>query len=458
MTAATSPDTTDKRARLKQWLESGEIVLHPLTFPQRELWEASPVPPTDSADHICCVIHVHGSITPEDCRATLQFVVDRQDALRVSILPGKERPLQMIRRSAEANFAYRELPPGHCGTDAVEARAREVFRQAFDLVQGPLYRVELLRCSADQHVLVFAIHHSIADGWTLGVFVEDLCAAYLQVARRQTNPLPPVPQTYAAWGAAERGIWTPAELERRAAFWKQRLAGAVQIWGDSPPNAPFGLQRIVSHIPAELAAAARELARRSGTTLFSTLLTAFQVTLHAWKGFEDIVVGSPIANRHKQIERETMGYYAGIVPLRGKVRPSRSFLETLREMHGTSVESFANAMPFVELAKALGDAPKPGHHPIFETRFALQNHPIPDVDLPGMSAKLRMRSTGTARFHLGCEITEEDPGMEIVWLYREGMFDAAAVGDLDRRYQALLSAVCRAPETSITTLGKVQCL
>ena len=147
-----------------------------------------------------------------------------------------------------------------------------------------------------------------------------------------------------------------------------------------------------------------------------------------------------------------MGYFAGIVPLRGPVEPERSFSAGLRALHQTTVDCFANAMPFAELARALGDAGAPGHNPIFEVRFALQNHPIPDVALPGLSAKLRMRSTGTARFHLACEITEEAEQLEVVWLFRPKLFPQAEVENLGRIFQNLLAGACRSPETSIAAL------
>ncbi len=102
----------DQRARLKQWLDSGEAQLHPLTFPQRELWEVSPVPVEDSANHICCLIDVHGLLTERECRAAIQLVVDREEVLRLSFLPGRERPLQMIRKSCGINFDLREIADG----------------------------------------------------------------------------------------------------------------------------------------------------------------------------------------------------------------------------------------------------------------------------------------------------------------------------------------------------------
>ena len=146
----------DQRARLKQWLDRGEAQLHPLTFPQRELWEVSPVPVEDNANHICCLINVHGLLTERECRAAIQRVVDRQEVLRLSILPGKERPLQMIRKSCGINFEFCEVAPNDTHTEAIEELAAEIFRAPFDFVQGPLYRAADLRRAANDHVLVFA--------------------------------------------------------------------------------------------------------------------------------------------------------------------------------------------------------------------------------------------------------------------------------------------------------------
>ena len=288
----------------------------------------------------------------------------------------------------------------------------------FDLMQGPLYRVDVLRRAADDHVMVLTIHHAIADGWTLGVFVQDLCAAYLQERMGTTGPLPPVPLSYSAWGAEERSYWKPDELEKRAAFWRSYLSGRRRLLGARGITVKTGPpRRWVTAIPAELGRAARELTRRGGATLFSTLLTAFQLTMSKWTEEEDVVVGTPVANRSKQTIRETMGYCSSIVPIRTQIDHSRSFMEHLKSTHQATVDCFANAMPFAELSRALGEMPGRGYNPIFDVRFALQNHPVPDVALPGLSAQLRMRSTGTARFDLGCEITENGEALEVAWLF-----------------------------------------
>jgi hypothetical protein len=441
---------SDQRARLKKWIESGEAKLHPLTFPQRELWEASPVPVTDTANHICCFIEVRGLLTERDCRAAIQRVVDRQEVLRLSVLPGKERPLQMIRKNCEANCTFHKLAPADGRAEKIEELAAEIFREPFDLVQGPLYRVVDLRRAADDHVLVLAIHHAIADGWSLGVFVQDLFAAYVLELVGSHEVLPPVSLTYTAWDATERAFWQPALLQQRTEFWKSNLAATRRVWSASiASGAP---QRWLSQIPALRANEIRELARRSGATLFSTLLGAFQIAFSKWTGADDILVGTPVANRSKQTVHETMGYFSGIVPIRGQIDPTRLVSDHLRAVHQVTMDSFANALPFVELARSLGEHPTPGRNPLFEVRFALQYHPIPDVALPNLSARLSMRSTGTARFQLGCEITEDRAGPEIAWLFRENLFSQRDIEELDGIFQRVLAGVCGSPEGRISGL------
>ncbi len=447
----------DPRTLFKQWLESGEARLQPITLPQRELWENSPVPVADPANHICGLIEIKGPITPEQCEVALRRVIERQEALRISFLPGKERPLQMIRATGSPVLSFRELAAG----EALEDVAMESYRQPFDLLQGPLHRVEMIRRGHHDHVLAFALHHAIADGWSLGVYVQDLCTAYvmgLTGLRKAVavgiiglkNTLPPVAQTYTEWAAAERAIWQPAELARRAGFWKSRLEGSSRIWSDAPAVAP--LQRWVSAIPADLVRGVRSLAVSHSTTLFSTLLAAFQVSLSKWTGKNDILVGTPVANRNKEAVRETMGYFAGVVPLRGQVDPSLTFSSHLRTVSGSALDSFANAMPFAELAAALGGKRGAGEHTIFDVRFALQNHPVPDVVLPRISTKLRMRSTGTARFDLGCEITEIGGELEVVWLFKPHRIAAPDMSELHKLFILVLTNACKSPESRVAAL------
>lgn len=455
----------DNRSRLRQWLESGEARLQPLTPSQRELWETSPVPVGDPANHICGFIEIKGGITPDECEAALQRVIERQESMRISFLPGKEKPLQMIRASGASLLRFRELSAAEAEPEALEEVMRETYGRPFDLVQGPLHRIDMLRRGPNDHVLAFSIHHAIADGWSLGVFVQDLSTAYvmgLKGLRKVVatglmglaDKLPPVPQTYCEWATAEQAFWQPAERERRAAFWKTHLEGARQIWRnrEGVTRNSGGLQRWASALPAQLTRGVRELALRNGSTLFSTLLAAFQLALWKWTGEDDILVGTPVANRHKEATRQTMGYFAGVVPLRGQVDGTQSFISHLRRVQETTMDSFANAMPFADLVQSLGITRQPGTHTLFDVRFALQNHPVPDVVLPRISTKLRMRSTGTARFDLACEITEVGSELEVVWLFRTDIIPQQGITEVDLLFQSVVTNACRIPESATARL------
>ena len=444
----------DVRAQFKSWLESGEARLQPITLPQRELWENSPVPVADPANHICGVIEIKGPITPEQCEAALQRVIERQEALRITFLPGKERPLQMIRASGTAVLDVSELEAG----EDLEEKMQEIYRQPFDLLQGPLYRLQMIRRGHNDHVLAFAFHHAIGDGWSLGIFVQDLCTAYIMslTGLRKAvavgmmglkNTLPPVTQTYTEWAATERTFWQPTEVAKRVDFWKSHLAGSSRIWNGPPELVP--LERWATALPSDLVRSIKLLAVSHSTTLFSTLLAAFQITLSKWTGKSDILVGTPVANRNKETVRETMGYFAGVVPLRGQVDPEQTFSQHLRKVSESALDCFANAMPYVDIAAAIAEDRGTGEHSIFDVRFALQNHPVPDVVLPRISTKLRMRSTGTARFDLACELTEVSSELEVVWLFKPNRFPVFNIVELNKLFLAVLAGACKSPATVI---------
>lgn len=447
----------DSRTKLKEWLASGKARLEPLSFPQRELWEASAVPPGDVSNNICCFLDIRGPLTPAMCTGALGHVVKRHDVLRTTFLPGKERPLQVVRAEAEPVLSYRELPESRCADGCLAEETADFFARPIDLLRGPLYRIEMLKRGADHHTLALAIHHSIADGWTLSNFVHDFTTGCLLVWQRAGNDmsrlkgmrleLPPLEMTYGQWAAAERAQWTAAALQEHGDYWRRRLEGSELLFPDrgAPRPGPLTVQR--TEVSGAEAEPLRELAKREGATLFSTLLAAFRAALFRWNGATDVVVGTPVAGRSKKAVREAMGYFSGNVPLRGQLDPERSFGTALAALHGEVVEDFAHTMPFAELASAVGGSGA-GRHPVYDVRFAVQNHPFPDIDIPGISSRLEMVSTGTARFDIGCEITENGRKLELVWLHRTDMVTGTETAELDRIFRGVIGEVGRDPAKS----------
>ncbi|MFK5923403.1 MAG: condensation domain-containing protein [Verrucomicrobiota bacterium] len=448
-------------SRLKEMLASGKARLQPLTFSQREIWETSPVKPSDPANHICSFFEVKGPATVEQIKAAVGKVVERQEAMRTSFLPGKERPLQIIRAvGGEPAVRFRELSEEEAEPGAIEAVMAEGFIEPFDFLNGPLYRMDILQRGPEDLVLAFTVHHSVGDGWTLGAFVEDLCTAYILGLRESgmdlgkikgiRDSLTPLAMTHSEWGAVERAQWKPEEIAKHTDFWKARLAGSKLLWGDAGKQGDKSerLQRWVAEMSEEQADKVRDLARQLGVTVFNVLLAAFQLTLFKRTGVDDIVLGTPVANRTKTAVRETMGYFSGVVPLRGKIDPEQTFADRAKVVHEQTMDAFEHAIPFAELAAAVGEPKSADQHCVFDTRFAYQNHPMPEVSLPGISTRVRVISTGTARFDLACELTEDNGGFEVVWLHRESVVSLDEVKELNQLFHEVLTSVCEQPKIS----------
>ena len=445
----------DARTKLKEWISTGKARLEPLSFPQRELWEVSAVSPGDASNNICCFLDIRGPLTREMCTEALGHVIRRQEVLRTTFLPGKDRPLQVVRAEAEPAIVYRELDPSSATDERIIGEMQDCFSRPIDLLRGPLYRIEMLKRGPDHHALALAIHHSIADGWTVSNFVHDFttgCLIAWQKAGNDTSrikalrlDLAPLEMSYTQWAAAERARWTAAELKKHGDYWRSRLDGSQLFFRDRAPAKSWSLAKWATEIPGSMAEPVRELAKKNGTTLFVALLAAFRVALFLWRGERDVVIGAPVAGRGKSAVRETMGYFSETVPLRGKIDPQRSFGETLAEMQREFVDDFAHAMPFAELAAAVGATRHPGRHPVFDVRFAVQNHPFPGIDIPGISSRLKLVSSGTARFDIACEMTEDGRRLELIWLHRTDVLGSPDVSELDRILRGVIGEVGRNP-------------
>lgn len=441
----------DARIKLKEWVAAGRARLEPLSFPQRELWEASAVPPDDASNNICCFLDIRGPLTRAMCTEALGHVVKRQEVLRTTFLPGKERPLQIVRAEADPVLSYRELPQSVAGDQQVLEEMQDCFSRPIDLLRGPLYRIEMLKRGPDHNALALAIHHSIADGWTVNNFVHDFttgCLLAWQKAGNDTSRIgsmrlgfSPLEMTYAQWATAERAHWTDGQLQKCAGYWQHRLNGAGLFFKDGQALQCGTPVRWRTEIPGALADPVRELAKKTGVTLFSALLASFRVALFRWSGKADVVVGTPVAGRAKSAVRETMGYFSNTVPLRGEVDPRCPFAGMLGQFHRETVDDFAHAMPFAELAAAA--ARTPARHRVFDVRFAVQNHPFPGIDIPGISSRLELVSSGTSRFDIACEIAENGRKLELDWLHRTDLLAHGEVAELDRVFRAVLGEAGR---------------
>ena len=338
-------------------------------------------------------------------------------------------------------------------------------RRPFDLAAGPLLRLTLLRTAVDEHFALVTLHHIVADGWSLGVLTAELTALYAAFARGEASPLPELPIQYGDFALWQRRQLSGPRLAALLAWWRERLAGAPVVL-DLPADRPR--PRTQSHrgghlplvLPASLGAAVRAAGQRSGTTLFMTLLAAFQALLSRSTGEEDLPVGTPIAGR-TQVELERLiGFFVNTLVLRlnssrPSGRPGRpGFAELLARVREVTLDAYRHQdLPFERLVEELRPERHLHHAPLFQVLFVVQNAPQGSLRLAGVEIEPLAVESGSAKFDLTLAFNEAPDGsLRGSIEYSRDLFDSSTAVRLGVHFQNLLAAAVAAPERPYTEL------
>ncbi|EDN66577.1 non-ribosomal peptide synthetase [Beggiatoa sp. PS] len=268
-------------------------------------------------------------------------------------------------------------------------------QRSFDLINGPLLRLTLVRLSdietksgtlVPNYVFLLSIHHIIIDGWSMGIFIRELTTLYQAFSQNQPSPLPPLPIQYVDFAHWQRQKLQGEVLEQQVNYWQQQLSGIPELLElpTDHPRPPIQLfQGSIQYfeIKEELNQQLKQLSQQSGATLFMTLLTAFVTLLYRYTGQEDIVVGSPIANRHHRDIESLIGFFVNTLVLRACVAGNPHFLDLLEQVKQTSLDAYAHQdVPFEHLVEVLQPSRDLSYSPLFQVMFVLQNAPMAPLD------------------------------------------------------------------------------
>ena len=275
----------------------------PLSFAQQRLWFLDRLLPNKAAYNIPTVWQLRGQLDALALERSLNELVVRHETLRTRFVLSGDAPVQVIEPPSAVALPITDL--SSMPQVEREARVRQITdteaRQPFDLEAGPLLRAQLLRLAAEEHLLLFNLHHIASDDWSMGVLCRELSSGYNAFVSGHAPDLPRLPIQYADYAVWQREWLRGEMLEGQLAYWKEKLAdlSALELPTDRPrpPVPSYQGAHLTFDLPAPLTQALKELSRREGATLFMTLLAAFQVLLHRYSGQEDIAVGTPIAGR-----------------------------------------------------------------------------------------------------------------------------------------------------------------
>jgi amino acid adenylation domain-containing protein len=440
---------TLERVRLMPMPREGEL---PLSFAQQRLWFLDQLEPGTSAYTIVVRRRYRGPLDLTALADAFTELVRRHESLRTTFPSADGEPVQRIADPGPVTFRIVELEhePAAARDARVEQVVREEAERPFDLARGPLFRPTLLRLNPDEHDLLVAVHHIVADGWSLGILASELGVLYEAFLAGRPSPLPKLPIQYADFALWQRQWLTGDVLAAQRHYWRERLGGRpapLQLPADNPRSSrpsPAG----ASHdfvLPHPLAHGLRELSRREGVTLFMTLLAAFKVLLARYCGEEDIVVGTAVANRNRVELEPVIGLFVNTLALRTDLTGDLTFRELLARVRETCLGAYAHPdMPFEKLVEVLQPARTLDQNPLFQVSFVLQGAAT-GADLAFV--------TVASPFDLTLFVRDGTDGtLSATIEYKRDLFEPGTIARLAGHYRMLLEGVDSDPDRRISAL------
>ena len=425
----------------------------PLSFAQQRLWFLDRLLPGIPLYHVPLAARLTGRLDAAALEAALSAVVARHEVLRTTLPDEAGRPRQVIAPASALTLPVVDLSGLRRAPRHAERRRRTAghVRRPFDLAAGPLLRAVLLREAGDEHVFCLAVHHAVTDGESMGVLLRELTAFY------HGTELPPLPVQYGDYALWQRSRFE-AVAERELAWWRRRLDDApeiVELPLDRPrrrrPSRRGARRTTVS--PAALAGGLRRFSRRWGTTLFMTLLAAFQALLVRLTHQRDLVVGTVTTGRGRRELEGLIGFFVNTLPLRLTVSGDPSFEEVASGARETALASFAHQdVPFEKLVEELAPGRDLGRQPLIQVMLILQNLPEEPATVEGLGLQPLKEDTAVARFDLSVEVREREHDLVTSFEYATELFDATSVARLAASLRALLEKAVASPGSRLSEL------
>ena len=422
----------------------------PLSFAQQRLWFLAQMEGGSEAYHIPFGLHLKGDLNRTALGRALDRIVVRHEVLRTTFALHDGEPAQEIGAVEESSFGLIEHDlRGHHEVEAELAALRELEAGAsFDLEAGPLIRGRLIRLAEDEHVLLITMHHIVSDGWSMGVLARELKALYGAFLGGEADPLPELEIQYADYAVWQRQ-WIEGEiLQQQAAYWKTTLAGApalLELPTDHtrPVQQDFAGGFVELVLDEPLTAGLKDLSRRHGTTLYMTLLAGWAILLARLSGQQDVVIGSPVANRGRAEIENLIGFFLNTLALRLDLSGSPSVSELLQQTKAQSLAAQRHQdIPFEQVVELAQPVRSLAHSPLFQMMFAWQNAVEARLELPGLEVQpLPSASYRVAKFDLTLSLQAAGDTIGGVIEYASALFEAASVHRYIGYFLALLKAM-----------------
>jgi amino acid adenylation domain-containing protein len=432
----------------------------PLTFDQERFWFLDRLG-QGAAYNISMGMRVEGGADEAALQWALGEVVRRHEVLRTTFHEADGVPAQRVAPFAGFALPVHDLSAlGEAEREGELRRAHaDLARHPFDLTAGPLFRALLLRLGAEEHALVFCMHHIVSDGWSLRTIIREMWALYDAFCEGRPSPLPELPVQYADWAVWERGRPQRDAETRHLAYWRDELDGIAELLElpadrPRPPVPTFRGGRVPVHVPGGVLERLRALARSEGATLYMVVLAAFDVLLSRYSGSDDVVVGTPVAGRTRKEVEDLVGLFINTLVLRARLGGDPTFREMVGRIRETVLAAYEHQdVPFERVVAELRPERSLSRSPLFQVMFQLNNA----VEVPvGGEGRLRTvqlapeQDTMRLDLTLGLDAYAHDIRGDL--FYSADLFERGTVERMAEHLERLLERVAADPDRPLSRL------
>lgn len=424
-------------------------------------WYVKQVEPAQSAYNLQIGLRFRGELKRDPLERSLQEIVRRHDILRTTFEFEGSQLAQIVLPSYTVSLPLTDLshvPESNRYADAYALAVSET-QAAFDAAQLPLFRLKLIRLAPDDHILICVMDHIVSDGWSMGLFVQELKTLYSAFSLGEASPLSPLPIQYGDYAQWQRECIAGGLIDHQIVYWKSRLGGAppvLNLYTDRarPPKQTFDGASQVLPLPKDLIRHLKHLAARQDATLFMAALTGFKVLLHQYSRQEDILVGVPVAGRSRVETEALIGFFVNMLVLRTDLGGNPRLGDLLAQVREITLEAFCNSdIPFAKLVEELRPARSISYNPIFQAVFAVIKAAVQSDSFGALSAMPYVVAGAASRFDLTMNLIE---GADDCWVaqleYNTALFDHDRMTGMLHHYLSVLRAMAADPRMRIADL------
>jgi hypothetical protein len=426
----------------------------PLSFSQQRMWFLQQWEPDSPTFNGARALRLRGPLDVDALRRAFETVLERHESLR-TVFSGDREPVQVVLEQWTFELGLTAVED----LDALGPLLRELSRGPFDLSRDLMLRATLVELGSEDHVLLIVMHHIAADAHSDSVLFSELAECYAAACAGREPQLPELPIQYSDFAVWQRDRLQGAELERLTTYWATALEGAPELLRlptDRPRPALQRHEGAHRHFTLErgVGDALATLGREQGATFFMTMLAAFAVLLYRLSGEEDVVIGSPIANRNDLELQSLIGFFTNTMALRVRVGGNPSFREVIARARATALGAYDHQdLPFEKVVEKLAPRRDPSYNPLFQVNFRAQATERPVLELPGIAVEPLPVDIGFSRFDLALELELGPTALAGYFEYNRDLFDDPTVAGFEQDLGSMLEQVVRDPDEPVLALA-----